>query len=140
MKAASDSLKSIYDTFKDKEWDQWKPEDVALTKLSCEPTGNSSVRKRVDHPKILKKLQRLMEGLVALQQRTIRALPYMKMGWGSGGAAQCLAGAGSRCGEQVTTYWNLDWKTWDYPTHQPAKIPDRKDVPSSLADCSCPEP
>ena len=31
-------------------------------------------------------------------------------------------------GEQVTTYWNLDWKTWDYPTHQPAKIPHRKGI------------
>ncbi|MDG2125306.1 MAG: DUF1588 domain-containing protein, partial [Verrucomicrobiales bacterium] len=29
-------------------------------------------------------------------------------------------------GEQVTTYWNLDWRTWDYPGHQPAKIPNRK--------------
>jgi len=31
-------------------------------------------------------------------------------------------------GEQVTTYWNLDWRTWDYPPSQPATIPNRKGI------------
>ncbi|MFK7850983.1 MAG: DUF1588 domain-containing protein, partial [Akkermansiaceae bacterium] len=31
-------------------------------------------------------------------------------------------------GEQVTTYWNLDWRSWDYPAQQPAEIPNRKGI------------
>jgi hypothetical protein len=31
-------------------------------------------------------------------------------------------------GEQVTSYCNIDWRTWDYPTQQPAKIPNRKGI------------
>jgi hypothetical protein len=49
------------------------------------------------------------------------------MGFWHGGPVLGRSGQQMR-GEQVTTYWNLDWKTWDYPTHQPAKIPHRKGI------------
>jgi hypothetical protein len=31
-------------------------------------------------------------------------------------------------GEQVASYWNVDWRNWDYPPQQPAKIPNRKGI------------
>ena len=128
MKAASDSLKSIYDTFKDKEWDQWKPEDVAPHEAFLRTHWEFQREKKGDHPKILKKLQRLMEGLkLHFSEGQSGALPYMKNGMGFWWGGPVLGRSGQQMrGEQVTTYWNLDWKTWDYPTHQPAKIPNRK--------------
>ena len=128
MKAASDSLKSIYDTFKDKEWDQWKPEDVAPHEAFLRTHWEFQREKKGDHPKILKKLQKLMEGLkLHFSEGQSGALPYMKNGMGFWWGGPVLGRSGQQMrGEQVTTYWNLDWKTWDYPTHQPAKIPNRR--------------
>jgi len=31
-------------------------------------------------------------------------------------------------GEQVTSYWNIDWQKWDYPPVQPAAIPNRRGI------------
>ena len=46
MKAASDSLKSIYEMFKDKDWQGWKPEDVAPHEAFEKPLGVSTREKR----------------------------------------------------------------------------------------------
>jgi hypothetical protein len=56
-------------------------------------------------------------------------MPYMKlsMGFWHGGNVVGRTGQQMR-GEQVTSYWNIDWKTWDYPTQQPATIPNRKGI------------
>jgi len=128
MKAASDSLKSIYDAFKDKDWKEWKPEDVAQHEAFLRTHWEFQREKKGDHSKILKKLQRLMEGLeLHFSEGQSGALPYMKNGMGFWWGGPVLGRSGQQMrGEQVTTYWNLDWKTWDYPTHQPAKIPNRK--------------
>ena len=69
-----------------------------------------------------------MEGLkLHFSKGQSGALPYMKNGMGFWWGGPVLGRSGQQMrGEQVTTYWNLDWKTWDYPTHQPAKIPNRK--------------
>ena len=56
MKVASDSLKSIYDTFKDKEWEQWKPEDVAPHEAFLRTHWEFSGEKGRS-PKILKKFK-----------------------------------------------------------------------------------
>ena len=130
MKAASDSLKSIYDFFKGKDWPEWEPEDVAPHEEFLRTHWEFQREKEGDYPKILKKLQRMMEGLeLHFSQGQSGALPYMKNGMGFWHGGPVLGRSGQQMrGEQVTTYWNLDWKTWDYPTHQPAKIPHRKGI------------
>jgi mono/diheme cytochrome c family protein len=128
MKAASDELKSLYDFFKDKNWQAWKPEDVAPHEAFLKKHWEFQREKDGDHVKILRKLQKLMVGLeLHFSEGQTGALPYMKnaMGFWWGGPVLGRSGQQMR-GEQVTTYWNLDWRTWDYPTHQPAKIPNRK--------------
>ena len=49
----------------------------------------------------------------------------MAMGFWHGGNVLGRTGQQMR-GEQVSSYWNLNWKTWDYPVHQPAPIANRK--------------
>lgn len=128
MKAASDALKSIYDKFKDAEWKTWKPEDVAPHEAFLRTHWEFQREKKGDHPKILRKLQKMMEGLeLHFSEGQTGALPYMKNGMGFWWGGPVLGRSGQQMrGEEVTTYWNLNWKTWDYPPIQPAKISNRK--------------
>ena len=130
MKAASDALKSIYDKFKDTDWKEWKPEDVAPHEAFLRTHWEFQREKKGDHPKILRKLQKMMEGLeLHFSEGQTGALPYMKNGMGFWWGGPVLGRSGQQMrGEEVTTYWNLNWKTWDYPPIQPAKIPNRKGI------------
>lgn len=130
MTAASDALKNIYDKFKDKNWQEWKPEDVAPHEAFLREHWEYQREKPGDHPQILKKLQKMMAGLeLHFREGQSGALPYMKNGMGFWHGGPVLGRSGQQMrGEQVTTYWNLDWRTWDYPAHQPAKIPNRKGI------------
>lgn len=130
MTAASDALRSIYDRFKDKDWKEWKPEDVAPHEAFLRTHWEFQREQEGDHPKILKKLQRMMAGLeLHFSEGQSGALPYMKNGMGFWHGGPVLGRSGQQMrGEQVTTYWNIDWRTWDYPANQPAKIPNRKGI------------
>ena len=128
MKVASDSLHDIYLYFKDKNWQAWEPEDVAPHEAFLRTHWEFQREKEGDHVKILRKLQKLMLGLqLHFDAGQSGALPYMKNGMGYWHGGPVLGRSGQQMrGEQVTTYWNLDWRTWDFPTQQPAKIPHRK--------------
>ncbi|MEM7009906.1 MAG: DUF1592 domain-containing protein, partial [Verrucomicrobiota bacterium] len=63
MTAASDSLRSIYDHFKDKDWQEWEPEDVAPHEAFLREHWEFQREKEGDYPKILRKLQHMMKGL-----------------------------------------------------------------------------
>ena len=130
MKAASDALKSIYERFKGTEWKAWEPEDVAPHEEFLRTHWEFSVKKG-DHPKIPRKLQKLMEGLeLHFSEGQSGALPYMKNGMGFWWGGPVLGRSGQQMrGEQVTTYWNLDWRTWDYLPANPQ--------PSRTARVSC---
>ena len=130
MTAASESLKSIYEKFKDADWQEWKPEDVAPHEAFLREHWEFQREKKGDHPKILRKLQKMMSGLeLHFSNGQSGALPYMKNGMGFWHGGPVLGRSGQQMrGEQVTTYWNLDWRSWDYPSHQPAKIPNRKGI------------
>ena len=130
MTAASDALRSIYDRFKDKNWQEWKPEEVAPHEAFLRTHWEFQREKKNDYPKILRKLQKMMVGLeLHFSKGQSGALPYMKNGMGFWHGGPVLGRSGQQMrGEQVTTYWNLDWRSWDYPGHQPAKIPNRKGI------------
>lgn len=130
MTAASESLKSIYEKFKDTDWQEWKPEDVAPHEAFLRQHWEFQREKEGDYPKILRKLQHMMKGLeLHFSEGQSGALPYMKNGMGFWHGGPVLGRSGQQMrGEQVTTYWNFDWRTWDYPANQPAKIPNRKGI------------
>ena len=130
MKAASDELRSLYNYFKDKGWEDWQPEDIAPHVAFLKKHWEFQREKDGDLNKILRKLQKLMAGLeLHFSEGQSNGLPYMKnsMGFWHGGPVLGRTGQQMR-GEEVTTYWNLDWRTWDYPTQQPATIPNRKGI------------
>ena len=130
MTAASNSLKEIYDSFKDKDWQEWKPEDVAPHEAFLRKHWEFQREKKGDHSAILKKLQKLMAGLeLHFSEGQSGALPYMKNGMGFWNGGPVLGRSGQQMrGEEVTSYWNIDWRSWDYPAQQPAKIPNRKGI------------
>ena len=57
------------------------------------------------------------------------AVPFMFANYGFWHGGPVLGRTGQQMrGQQVTTYWNIDYRTWDFPTQQPAKIPNRKGI------------
>ncbi len=127
MQAASDELRSIYDYCKDRNWQEWQPEDIAPHVAFLKSHWEFQRESDDDLKGIHRKLEKLMAGLeLHFSEGQSGALPYMKnsMGFWHGGPVLSRTGQQMR-GEQVTTYWNIDWRTYDYPTQQPAKIPNR---------------
>ena len=81
-----------------------------------------------DNKSLLGILKRMMNSIeVHFNNGQVNGMPYMKMAMGFWHGGNVLGRTGQQMrGEQVTTYWNIDWKTWDYPPVQPAVIPNRK--------------
>lgn len=127
MRAASDQLKRVYEYFKDYDWENWEEADLAPHKDFMSTVWEFR-RSQGNDKALLASLKRNME-LIELQfgEGQSGALPYMKQaaGFWHGGPVLSRAGQQMR-GEQVTTYFNIDWRTWDYPAEQPARIPNRK--------------
>ncbi|MFN3168756.1 MAG: DUF1588 domain-containing protein [Phycisphaeraceae bacterium] len=130
MQAASDQLKSVYLRFKDRDWRALEPEDLTPHMAFLKNVWEFQKTRGGDERAYLTTLQRLMPALeLHFDAGQANAMPYMKlsMGFWHGGSVLGRTGQQMR-GEQVTTYWNLDWRTWDYPTQQPATIPNRKGI------------
>ncbi|MFT5128429.1 MAG: mono/diheme cytochrome c family protein [Rhodothermales bacterium] len=128
MQTASDAYKRIYERFKDEDWQAWKPEDVAPHEAFLMEHWEFQREKAGAHDRILKKFQKLMAGLtVQFGDGQANAAPYMKNGMGYWHGGPVLGRSGQQMrNEEVASYWNIDWRTWDYPTKQPAKISNRK--------------
>ncbi len=130
MQAASQQLKRVYDYFKDLDWKTWQPEDIAPHKSFMLTIWEFRKVRGGDNKSLLKTLQRMMAALeLHFSEGQQGAMPYMKMAMGfwHGGPVVGRTGQQMR-GEQVTSYFNIDWRTWDYPARQPAKIANRKGI------------
>ena len=132
MKAVSDLFKENYEYFKGLDWRKWTPDDLAahapfmksrgLKELKEYRPGNE--KKTLD---LLKKFMTTAEVQFGAGQAT--ATPFMFVGYGFWAGGNTLGRTNQQMrGEQVTSYWNIDWRTWDYPSQQPATIPDRKGI------------
>ncbi|MEZ6139857.1 MAG: DUF1588 domain-containing protein [Zavarzinella sp.] len=130
MQAASDSYRRTYYYFKDLEWQKFKPEDLKphAEFLKTKSTKELKEYREADAKKTLGLLQRFMKS--AEQQfgaGQTAGMPYMWVAYGFWNGGPVLGRTGQQMrGEAVTSYWNIDWQTWDYPTQQPATIPNRK--------------
>jgi len=128
MKAASDELKRVFDYFRELEWETWEPDDITPHKPFMLTIWEFRKVRGGDNKSLLNTLKRIMPALeLHFSEGQSSGMPYMKMpmGFWHGGNVVGRTGQQMR-GEQVTTYWNIDWRTWDYPTQQPATIPNRK--------------
>lgn len=130
MQAGSVQLRQVYEHFKDLEWQTWEPDDVGPHKEFMLTIWEFRKTRGGDNKALLNTLKRMMPALENhFGQGQANGMPYMKMAMGFWHGGNVVGRTGQQMrGEQVTTYWNLDWRTWDYPTQQPASIPHRKGI------------
>lgn len=130
MQAASATYRENYEYFRKLDWKNFKPEDLAAHADFMLTKGLKELKeyRPGNEAKTLGLLVRFMktaEHQFSAGQKN--AMPFMFVGYGFWAGGPVLGRTGQQMrGEQVTSYWNIDWRTWDYPTHQPAKIPNRK--------------
>lgn len=128
MKAGSDQLKRVYEYFRKFDWETWEPDDIAPHKPFMLTIWEFRKVRGGDNKSLLNTLKRMMPALeLHFSEGQANGMPYMKMAMGFWHGGNVVGRTGQQMrGEQVTSYWNIDWKTWDYPTQQPATIPNRK--------------
>ena len=128
MKAGSEQLKRVYEYFKEYSWETWEPNDVAPHKEFMLTIWEFRKSQGGDNKSLLNVLKRMMPALeLHFGDGQSNGMPYMKLAMGFWHGGNVLGRTGQQMrGEQVTSYWNFDWKTWDYPIQQPAVIPNRK--------------
>ncbi|MEM7561048.1 MAG: DUF1588 domain-containing protein, partial [Planctomycetota bacterium] len=128
MEAAASQLKSVYEHFQGYEWQEWEPEDIEPHREFMLMIWEFRKARGGDNKSLLTTLKRMMPALeMHFSSGQANGMPYMKMAMGFWHGGNVLGRSGQQMrGEQVTSYWNIDWRSWDYPTNQPAKIPNRK--------------
>ncbi len=128
MTAASQELKKVYEYFKRYSWETWEPKDVAPHKEFMLTIWEFKKSQGGDEKSLLNVLKRMMPALeLHFGEGQANGMPYMKVAMGFWHGGNVLGRTGQQMrGEQVTSYWNFDWKTWDYPVQQPAVMPNRK--------------
>ena len=128
MMAGSEQLKKVYRYFRKMDWRKWAPEDIGPHREFLLTIWEFQKARVKDNKSLLTTLKRIMPALEHhFSQGQANGMPYMKisMGFWHGGNVVGRTGQQMR-GEQVASYWNIDWKTWDYPPSQPAVVPNRK--------------
>ncbi|MGY8749811.1 MAG: DUF1588 domain-containing protein [Pirellulales bacterium] len=130
MKSGSDQLKMVYQYFRNLSWETWEPDDIEPHKEFMLTIWEFRKLRGGDNQSLLTALKRMMPSLeLHFSEGQTNGMPYMKMGMGFWHGGNVIGRTGQQMrGEQVTSYWNLDWKTWDYPTHQPASVDNRKGI------------
>ena len=128
MDAGAKQLKKVYQKFRNLDWQTWEPEDIAPHRDFLMTIWEFRKTRGGDNKALLTTLKRMMPALEShFSDGQSNGMPYMKMAMGFWHGGNVLGRTGQQMrGEQVTSYWNLDWKTWDYPTQQPASIANRK--------------
>ena len=135
MTVGSDQIKRVYEYFRKFEWEMWEPDDIAPHKDFMLTIWEFRKVRGGDNKSLLTALKRMMPALeLHFSDGQASGMPYMKVSMGFWHGGNVLGRTGQQMrGEQVTSYWNIDWKTWDYPAQQPAKVPHRKGMLSHPA-------
>ena len=130
MKAGSDQLKEVYQYFGNLDWQDWQPEDIAPHREVLLTIWEFQKTRGGENKALLTTLKRMMPALeLHFGRGQANGMPYMKMSMGFWHGGNVLGRTGQQMrGEQVTSYWNIDWKIWDYPSSQPAFVPNRKGI------------
>ena len=136
MQRASDRLREIYDYFRQYEWQTFDEEQLYqhwpfIKKMEMRGTVfadfETNDRRRRDW---VRSFKRTMESLeLRLGKGQENAMPYdeLPMAYWHRGNATGRTGQVMRAHE-VTTYFNIDYRDWDYPAVQPAIVPNRKGI------------
>lgn len=132
MRAVSDSYKENYEYFKRFDWQKFTPADIAAHAPFMTSKGIKELKeyRPGGEEKTLSLLKKFMATAeVQFGAGQANATPFMFVGYGFWNGGPVLGRTNQQMrGEQVTSYWNIDWRSWDYPTQQPATIPNRKGI------------
>jgi hypothetical protein len=134
MTRASERLRVIYDYFEEYDWENFTEEQLYehwpfIKKMKMRgtvfPDFETNERRRRDWVRSFKRTMASLEERLGKGQKN--AIPYdeLPMAYWHKGNATGRTGQVMR-GHEVTTYFNIEYLDWDYPTNQPAKIPNRK--------------
>ena len=127
VQAAAATYKDTYDHFKDLDWENFTPEDFGPHITFLQSKGVKELRDLSPDkmPAMLKRFMKTAERQFGAGQKNGVPFMWSNYGFWHGGPVLTRTGQQMR-GHEVTSYWNIDWRSWDYPTQQPAKIPNRK--------------
>ena len=132
MQAVSDLYRANYEYFKPYDWKAFTPEDLAAHAPFMTSKGIKELKeyRPGNEKKTLDLLKRFMTTAeLQFGAGQANAMPFMFVGYGFWAGGNMLGRTTQQMrGEQVTSYWNIDWRTWDYPAQQPAVIPNRKGI------------
>lgn len=130
MQAASDRIKSIYNRFKELDWENFKKEDLLdhreflkeVKMRSVDPDKLDARNRQGNTIQLFKKSMRTITARLDKGQK--EAAPYdLYRGYGNDFMP----------GYNVAKFYNFSLDDWDYQTVQPAKVPHRKGILTSPA-------
>lgn len=132
MQIASDRIKEIYNYFKDKGWREFTIEDLRTHKKFIHDKQMRGIDiKWLDGGNAQRAHSAFMRQMESFELRLgkgqAEVAPYPSFG------AHGFSNAYNRYGGQVVhaevaRLFNIDMTSWDYPTQQPTKIPNRKGI------------
>lgn len=133
MKANSDRLRSIYETFKDKDWKNFTLEDLSkhkefFSKVKMRGINADHLTGAGANKNILAAFKDQMANLTnRFEEGQSATAPYQHKPSHGAADGQNRYGGQMRAVE-VAKLFNIDLNNWDYPTNQPTKIPKRKGI------------
>ena len=130
MKASSDRIRKIYEYFKDKDWQNFKLEDLAKHVPFLEEVKMRGIdTKRLKADRRYNPLRSFQTAMTSFSARFDKdqtaAAPFVSF------PAHGPYNASTRTGLQlrspdVAKFFNIKLDNWNYPTEQPAKMSNRK--------------
>lgn len=132
MQAAAQTYKDTYNHFEKLDWESFEPKDLIPHADFLNTKGVKELRnfKPGGATQLLPIFKRFMKSAeIQFGKGQNNAVPFMFVPYGFWKGGPVLGRTGQQMrGEEVTTYWNIDFRTWDFPAQQPAKIPNRKGI------------
>lgn len=133
MKASSDRLRKIYDYFKGYDWENFTEEQLykhwdfinEMKMMGTVFPDFLNDKRKSGWVRSFKSLMRSYTLRFGKGQKAAAPYDSVALAYWHKGEAATRTGTRMR-GEDVGRFFNIDYANWDYPTTQPAKIPNRK--------------
>jgi hypothetical protein len=130
MTEDAETIRKIYDYFKDKGWEEFEPQDLAKHKAFLEEVKLRGIDvKNLDDSKNKRSVDALKRSMKSFAERFAKghALVAPYNSYPSHGAGNAQTRTGNYLGSpEVAKFFNIALDDWNYPSAQPAKMQHRK--------------
>jgi len=136
MKAASDRIRKIYDYFDACDWEDFTEEELYqhwdfINEMKMMgtvfPDFETNAKRRKNWVRTFK--TQMTSYTIRFGDGQKAASPYDSTGMAYWNKSNASTRTGQQMrGPEVTTFFNIDHRDWDYPTSQPAKMANRKGI------------